>query len=132
MHVCARVADAADVDASLRETLVGIVGAQLQTIFGARREHTIRLADAARDEIIDHDADVSLRAIEHDRVGISGKRRGVETCKKSLCRSLFVAGGAVYLSSQKQSVQAFCFQRRLELARIDEIIFDGVARPNEL
>ena len=73
-----------------------------QAIFGARGEHAIRLADAARHEIVDHDADISLRAIEDDFAALAGQRCRIETGQKSLCRSLFIAGGAVDLSGQKQ------------------------------
>ena len=65
-------------------------------------------------------------------VALAGQRRRVETCKKSLCRSLFVACGAVDLAGEKQSAQTFRLQRRLQFARIDVIVFDRVARPHEL
>ena len=67
----ARRADAADRNSFAGQTLIGVVGAQLQTIFGARSEHAIRLADAARNEIVDHHADVGFRAIENYFVAVS-------------------------------------------------------------
>ena len=105
----ARGADAADGNSFVGQTLIGIVGAQLQAIFGARREHAIRLADAARNEIVDHHADIGFGAIENYFVAVAGQRRRVETCKKSLCRSLFVAGGAVDLAGEKQARAAVLF-----------------------
>ena len=51
----------------------------------------------------------------------------VQTCKKSLCRSLFIACGAVDLAGEKQSAQASRFERRIQLARIDVVVFDRVA-----
>ena len=48
---------------------------------------------------------ISFGAIENDFAALAGYRRRIETCKKSLCRSLFVACGAVDLAGQKQSAQ---------------------------
>ena len=125
-------ADATERDAFAGETLIGVVGAQLQTIFGARREHAVGLADAARHEIVDHHADVGFGAIENDFIAVTGQRGCVETGQKPLRRSLFVTGGAVDLASEKQPAQTFRFQCRLQFARIDAIIFDRVTRTDEL
>ena len=59
-------ADAADRDALSGQPLIGIVGAQRQPIFGARGEHAVRLGDAARDQIVDHHAEIAFGAIEDD------------------------------------------------------------------
>ena len=48
--------------AVLGEPQVGVVLAQLQAVLGARREHAVRLRDAAGDEIVDQHAEVRLVA----------------------------------------------------------------------
>ena len=111
-------ADAADGNSFRGQALVRVVGPQRQPIFGARGEHAIRLADAARHQVVDHHADVGLRAIENDLGPLAGARGGIEACNKSLCRRFFVAGGAVDLAGEKKSAQPFGLQRRLS-ARAD-------------
>ena len=49
------------------QPLVGVVGAQRQPVFGARGEHPVRLGDAARDQIVDHHAEIAFGAVEDDR-----------------------------------------------------------------
>ena len=124
-------ADAAERDPPARQPLIGIVGAQRQPIFGARREHAIRLADAAGHQIVDHDAEIAFGAIEDDRRAPPRSRRGIETGDQALRRSLLIAGGAVDLARQEQPRQALGLQRRRQLARIDMVVFDGIARPHD-
>ena len=65
----ARLPDAAQRNALIGQALIGIVGAQRQTILGARGEHAIGLGDAAGHEVVDHHAEIAVGAVEHDRVG---------------------------------------------------------------
>jgi hypothetical protein len=44
---------------------------------------------------------------------------------------LLIAGRAVDLARQEQALQALRLQRRGELARIDVIVFDRVAGPDD-
>ncbi len=66
MRRCAFRTDATKGDAAIGQAPVGIVGAQRQAIFGARREHPVRLAHPARHQVVDHDAEIGFSAIEHD------------------------------------------------------------------
>ena len=120
--------DAAQRDSLVGQALVGIVGPQGQTVFGTRGEHPVRLGDAARHEIIDHDAEIAVGAIEYDRRRTRRGQGCIETGDKPLRRSLFVAGGAVDLPCQKQPRQTPGLQRRIEFARVDMVVFDGIAR----
>ena len=61
----------------------------------------------------------------------AGFRGGVEPGDQSLRRSLLVAGGAVDLAGQEKPGEPLGLQRRLQLARIDVVVFDGVARPDD-
>ena len=60
----------------------------------------------------------------------AGGEGSVEPRDQPLRRGLFIARGAVDLSGQEQARQPLRLQGRIELARIDVIIFDGVARPD--
>src|SRR6476646_567172 len=96
---------ATDRNSSVSQPLIGIVRAQLQTILGARSKHAIRLADTARDEIIDHHAKISLRAIDDDFGTLACQSRSIETSKEPLCRGFFITCGAVDLTRQEQPAQ---------------------------
>ena len=45
-----------------RQPAVGVVGPQQQAVLRPAGEHAIRLVDAARDQVVDHHADVGLIA----------------------------------------------------------------------
>ena len=87
------------------QPLVGVVGAQRQPVFGARGEHAVRLGDAARDQIVDHHAEIAFGAVEHDLAAPARPRRGVEPRDQALGGGLFVAGRAVDLAGQEQPAQ---------------------------
>ena len=58
--VGAAPANTAEFHAKRGEALISIVGTQFQAIFGPGRKHPIGFSDAARDEIINHDAGVAF------------------------------------------------------------------------
>ena len=60
-------ANAADPQTFGRQALVGVVGAQAQPVLGARGEHAVRLGDAARDQVVDHDAEIAVGARDDER-----------------------------------------------------------------
>ena len=132
MPLRARLPDAAQGDPLIGQALVGIVGPQGQAILRPRGEHPVRLGDPAGHEIIDHHAEIAVRAIEHDRVGTAGRQSRVQARDNSLRRRLLISGRAVDLSGQEETRQALGLQRRLEFARIDMVVFDGIARPDHL
>ncbi len=120
-------ADQPDIDAKLSQPLVGIVDAKLQAEFGPRREHAIGLGNAARDEVVDHHPEIGIGTRENQRVpALDGERR-IGPGQKALGRCLLIASGAIDLPGEIQARQGTQHQARGKFARIDVIIFDGIA-----
>ena len=111
-----------------RQTLVGIVGAQAQAVFGARGEHAIGLGDAARHQVVDHHAHIAVGARDDEIAPTSGRlERGVDAGGDTLGARLLVAGGAVDLAGQEQPRQPLDLERRGELAGVHVVVLDGIA-----
>ncbi len=113
------------------QPLVGIIGAQRQPILRARGEHPIGLGDSARHQVVDHHRQIAFGAVESDGPSPAGSRRRVQACHQALRRRFLVAGGAVDLPGEEQPRQAPGLQCRMQLARIDMVVFDGIARPDD-
>ena len=77
----ARSAHTSNCNPYIGQPLIGIVGAQLQTIFGTRGKHAIRLGDATRNKVIDHHTKISLRAIDNDFAPLARESCCIETRK---------------------------------------------------
>ena len=69
-----RRAEDADPLGVREEPHVRVVVAQEEAMLGERREHAVRLLDAARHEVVDEHAEVSLAAREHERLARRGWR----------------------------------------------------------
>ena len=123
--------NAADRDALVGQPLIRVVGPQGQAIFRPRCEHAIGFGHPAGHEIVDHDAEIAFGPIEDDGPASARHGSGIEPGHQTLCGGLFVAGGAVDLPGQEQTIEALGFEVRLELARVHVIVFDGVAGPND-
>ena len=106
--------------------------AQEQTELRPAGEHAIRLGRAARDQIIDEHADVTLGAFHVERgLGVQLERRigaGNQTLR---CRFL-VARSPVDLPGQIKTGHGFGFQGRMELGRRTIIILDRITRPEDM
>jgi len=61
----ARSADAAYCRTLIGQALVGIIGTQRQTIFCPLREHPVGLLGAQINQIINHDTDVGVSAVQN-------------------------------------------------------------------
>ena len=122
-------ADAAETDAPRGQPLIGVVGAQRQAIFGARGEHAVGLAHPLHHQIVDHHADIGVRAAQDDGVLGAGAQRGIEPRDKALRGRLLVARGPIDLPGEEKPANFFCLQARAQGTRVDEIIFDRIARP---
>ena len=107
--------------------------AQRQPVFGARGEHAVGFGDAARHQIVDHHANIGLGAVEH-RGALPGRRaRRVQPGDQALRGGLLIAGRAVDLSGAEQAGDiARRRARASSCARIDMVIFDRIARPDDL
>ena len=64
-------------------------------------KHPVRFGYSAGHKIIDHDAEVSIGPVEDDGIGLAGRQRGIQTGNKSLRCGLFIARGAIDLTSQE-------------------------------
>src|SRR3546814_4552878 len=82
------------------------VDAQAEPVFRARGQHTVRLGNALKHEIVDHHADIRIGAIEREGGEIARRRRGVDTGNKPLRCRLLIAGGAVDLAGAEQARSA--------------------------
>ena len=122
-------ADAAERQPLRRQALVGVVDPQAEPVLRARGEHPIGFADAARDEVVDEHADIGFGAVEGDAVGAGGEARRIQPGDKPLRRRFLVAGRAVDLAGEEEARKALRLERRRELARIDVVVLDRIARP---
>src|SRR5262249_4089521 len=82
-------------------------------------------------QIIDHDAQIAFRPIEHDGVPTPCPLRRIEPGDQSLRGCFLIPGRAVDLAGQEEPRQALGLQRWLELTRIDVVVFDRVAWPHD-
>ena len=62
-------------------------------------------------------------------VRASNAPRGVDAGHQSLRRGLFVSGRAVDLPGEEQPGDPMRFERRLQLRRLDEVVFDRIPGP---
>lgn len=51
----------------------------------------------------------------------------VKTGQQTLSRSFFITGGAVDLTGEEQTLNEFALERRLQIARVEEIVLNSVA-----
>ena len=110
------------------QPLVRVVGPEAEAILGPRREHAIGLGDATGHEIVDHDADVGLRAGERNRVTATGAAGRIEAGHEPLRGCFLVTRRPVDLSGQEKSpAMRFVSRTGLQFAGIDEIILDRIA-----
>src|SRR3569623_502509 len=109
-----------------------VVLAQQQPEFRARGQHAVRLLRATRRQIVDEHAEVRLLAPQHERRAPRQLERGVRTGDEALHRGLLIAARAVDLAGEVQALHAPRLERRLDLARIDEVVLDRVTRPRHL
>jgi cyanophycinase-like exopeptidase len=54
-------------------------------------------------------------------------QRGIDAREQTLGRRLFIAGGAVDLAGKEQALDLARFKAALERARVEVVVFDGVA-----
>ena len=126
-HSGAILADQAKIDPSRGQALVRIVRSQGQTVFGAGREHPIRLGDTARHQDHRSRPDIGFGPIK-ERIGFAAAiPDGIQTGDQALRAGLLISGGAIDLPGEKQSRHRFDLQSGIQSARIDIIIFDGIA-----
>ena len=85
----ALVVENAEVFRDRRKALVNRITAEKQSVLRARREHSIWLFGAERDEVVDHYTRVSLIATKDDRFAAANVLQRVDSREQSL-RSRFL------------------------------------------
>ena len=118
-----------DLAAALGQSKIRVVDAEHQAVLGPRREHAVRFEAAFGDQIVDKNADVRLVPAELERAEAERAPGRVDAGDDSLSRGFFVTGRSVDLPGQIQAGDALGLQRSRQLRRLDEVVFDGVSRP---
>ena len=126
------IADQPEPPARLGQAQVGVVLAQHQPILGATGEHPIGLGRSARDEIVDHDAEIGLVATRQPGVAALHRKGCVDAGEQALRRGLLVAGRPVDLAGEIEALNITGLQGRLEIARIEEVVLDRIARAGDV
>src|SRR3984957_11539480 len=126
------VVDQPKLAADGRQTQVRVVLAQRQTILGAAGEHAVRLRRTAGGEGIHQHAQGRPAALRAPGFAAAGYERGVAARQQPLRGGLLVTGGAVDLTGEEQAGDEFALQAVSQIARIEKIVLDGVARPRDV
>ena len=113
------------------EPAVGVVLPQQDAVFRTRSEHPVGFIHAFRYQIIDQDTDVRLVAPQDHRIQFLQFPVGVNAGHKALCSGFFVASCAVHLTRQEKILDEPGLEGGLQLGRVEEVIFDGVGRPED-
>ncbi len=111
---------------------VCVILAQQQAEFCPAGEHAVRFIGSLGNEVIYHDADVSLITAQHQRRFAQGFQGGVRSRHQTLRRGFFIAGCAVDLTCKIQVFHQFCFQCGMQLRRRTEVIFHRISRTDQL
>src|SRR2546421_2794069 len=85
------------------QTQISAVWPQQQPILGARGMQTIRLGQWPRDKVINQHAEIRFVASQHERILAARIYRRVDPRQDTLRRRLFVPGGTIDLTRQKES-----------------------------
>ena len=86
-------------------------------------------------EIIHHNRDVAVRAIQRGRFPVHRYARGMQSSDQPLRSRFFIPGRAIDLARAIQTFEAPHLQPAIERARIHVIVFDrisGLGNPNTL
>ena len=114
------------------EPQICIVLSQAQAVFRPACEHTVGFRGPSGYKIIDQDADVRLFASQEEGIPSLDFQHGVNSCHESLCSGFLVSRGAVDLASKVEVANPFGLERRVQLTGWAVIVFDGVARAQNL
>ena len=79
----------------------GIVRAEMKSTLRPRRHHPIGFRHTLKHQIVDHDADIALTAIENQRLTIASARGRIQTCDEPQRCGFLIAGRPVDLPRQK-------------------------------
>ncbi len=120
------IIDDAPIAAKGSEAEVGVVGAEVEAVFGPAGEHAVGFGGDAGDEIIEHDTDVGLIAAEANGLLVSGVAGGIQPGDESLPGGFFVAAGAVDLTGEEEAGDGLGHAGGVDLMGANHVVFDGV------
>src|SRR5688572_14388938 len=118
-----------ELDAGGAEAAERVVLANGEAELGARREEAVRLVDAARDDVVDQNAEVGGLAPQHHWRAAECSQSGVEPGDDALPRGLLVSRGAVDLPGEEKAGEGAKLERGVELSRRTVVVLDGVSGP---
>jgi hypothetical protein len=128
----AEIGDEADLGGEGGQTEVAVVLAEEEAVFGAGGEEAVGLGGAFRDEVVDHDGEVGLAALEEERGAAGGLQGGIGPGDEALAGGFFIAGGAIDLPGEVEAGDALRLQGGVELGGRAVVVFDGVAGADDL
>ena len=134
------IVDQPHLTAQIGQAHVCVVFSELQTELGATGEHAIGLGHALGGEVVNQYAQVggvssrrpSTAHVVGQAFSLAALKRCVDSCKQALGGGLFVSGGAVNLPRKKQPADRARLKTALEFARVEVVIFDGIAWANNV
>ena len=115
-----------------RQTQIRVVLPQEQPVFGSGRHHPVWLMAFFCHKIIDENADISLGTVDHDAFLPLQLPSRIDPGDQPLCRRFLVTGTSVKLSAAEEALNVLEFQRRLKLAGVYAVVFDGICIPHDL
>src|SRR3546814_2537512 len=84
-------------------------------------------SDVCSSDLIYQDSEIRLVTLWQPRVLIVHESGCIDASQQPLRGGLFVAGGAIDLPRKEQAPDGAGLQRRVQMARIEIIVFDRVA-----
>ncbi len=94
-----------------------------QTVLAAGGHHAVGLVRALGDKVVNERTDISVAAAEDERLAPEYLERCVDACDEALHCRLLITGGAVELPRAVEAGNLFALKRRVELRRVDAVIF---------
>ena len=114
------------------EAEVAVVLAEEEAVLGAGGEEAVGFGGAFGDQIVDHDGEVGLAALQQERGATGGLERGIGTGDEALAGGFFITGGAIDLSGEVEAGDALRFESGMELGGRAVIILHGIAGADDL
>src|SRR5690606_23276267 len=128
----ALVVHAAELAPDGRETQVRVVFAQAEPVLRTTGEHSVRLADAARDQVVDQDAEIGFVASRRPGVAPLRLQRGIDAGQQSLRRRFLVARRSVDLAREEETPDRPGLERSLQRPRIEIVVLDRIAGTQQM
>src|SRR5262249_39127134 len=126
------IANQPELSAERLQSLISIVIPQRKPTFGSRRKHPVWLIHALGNQVVDENSDIGLSPIKRDRGPPGCAQGGIDAGYQTLTRCFFVARRPIDLTGEKQPFDASCFEEWCKFLGIDEVVFNGIARSDDL